>query len=130
MKAATSRMKNELQYETKQAYIQLLYKQPREIINCRFTSQRLYEKSKAFATCNYLNHSYSITEFGTEMSKILKQFKKRTATGYVYEINVNFNEFSKILFEYDPEYYKYINNIEDDITPTFIGQEENHNFIT
>jgi len=122
----TSRMKNELQFETKQAYIQLLYKQPREIINNRFTSQRLYEKSKAFASSNYLNHSYSITEFGTEMSKILKQFKKRTATGYVYDINVNFNEFSKILFEYDSEYYRYINNIEEDITPTFTGNDENH----
>ena len=60
------------------------------------------------------------------MSKILKQFKKRTATGYVYDINVNFNEFSKILFEYDSEYYRYINNIEEDITPTFTGNDENH----
>jgi hypothetical protein len=63
------------------------------------------------------------------MSKILKQFKKRTATGYVYEINVNFNEFSKILFEYDSEYYRYINNIEEDITPTFTGNEEPHNYL-
>jgi len=124
-----SRMKNELQFETKQAYIQLLYKQPREIIKNRFTSQQLYEKSKAFASSNYLNHSYSITEFGTEMSKILKQFKKRTATGYVYEINVNFNEFNKILFEYDSEYYRYINNIEDDIEPTFTGNDDHHNYL-
>ena len=125
----TSRMKNELQYETKQAYIQLLYKQPREIIDNKFTSQRLYEKSKVYASSNYLNHSYSITEFGIEMGKILKQFKKRTATGSVYDIDISFNDFSKILFEYDPEYYKFINNIEDDITPTFIGQEENNNFL-
>ena len=124
-----SRMKNELQFETKQAYIQLLYKQPREIIRNRFTSQQLYEKSKTFASSNYLNHSYSITEFGTEMSKILKQFKKRTATGYVYEINVSFNEFNKILFEYDSEYYRYINNIEDDIEPTFTGADEHHNYL-
>ena len=124
-----SRMKNELQFETKQAYIQLLYKQPREIIDSRFTSQQLYEKSKTFASSNYLNHSYSITEFGTEMSKILKQFKKRTATGYVYDINVNFNEFNKILFEYDSEYYRYINNIEDDIIPTFTGHAETHNYL-
>jgi hypothetical protein len=124
-----SRMKNELQFETKQAYIQLLYKQPREIIRNRFTSQQLYEKSKTFASSNYLNHSYSITEFGTEMSKILKQFKKRTATGYVYEINVSFNEFNKILFEYDSEYYRYINNIEDDIEPTFTGSDDHHNYL-
>ena len=32
-----------------------------------------------------------------------------------YEIDVSFNAFNKILFEYDPEYYRYINNIEDDI---------------
>ena len=66
------------------SYIQLLYKQPREIIRNRFTSKQLYEKSKTFASSNYLNHSYSITEFGTEMSKILKQFKKRTATGVMF----------------------------------------------
>ena len=63
------------------------------------------------------------------MSKILKQFKKRTATGYVYEINVNFNEFSKLLFEYDSEYYRYINNIEDDVIPTFTGHSETHNYL-
>lgn len=120
----SSRMKNELEYETKQAYIQMLYKQPRDIINNRFTSQKLYEKSKAFATSNYLNHSYSITEFGTEMSKILKQFKKRTGTGYIYTIDVNINEFSKLLFEYDNDYYRYINNIEDDEIPSFTGIEE------
>ena len=107
----------------------MLYKQPRDIISCRFTSQRLYEKSKAFATCNYLNHSYSITEFGTEMSKVLKQFKKRTGTGYVYEVDVSLNEFSKILFEYDPDYYRFINNIESDVIPTFTGREEASSFL-
>jgi hypothetical protein len=125
----TSRMKDELQFETKPAYIQLLYKQPREIINNRFTSQRLYDKSKAFASTNYLNHSYSITEFGTEMSKILKQFKKRTGTGYVYEVNVSFNEFSKILFEYDSDYYRFINNIEEEVIPTFTGVEDNNSYL-
>ena len=54
-------------------------------------------------------------------SKILKQFKKRTGSGYVYEINVSLNEFNKILFEYDNNYYRYINNIEDDIIPSFTG---------
>ena len=122
----TSRMKDELQFETKPAYIQLLYKQPRDIINNRFSSQKLYEKSKAFASTNYLNHSYSITEFGTEMSKILKQFKKRTGTGYVYDINVSFNEFSKILFENDPDYYRFINNIEEDVIPPFIEIEDDY----
>jgi hypothetical protein len=120
----TSRMKNELEYETKPAYIQMLYKQPREIIDNRFTSQRLYEKSKTFATTNYLNHSYSITEFGTEMSKVLSKFKKRTGSGYVYDVNVNFNELNKILFEYDNAYYRYINNIEENEIPTFTGNDD------
>ena len=83
----------------------------------------------AFASTNYLNHSYSITEFGTEMSKILKQFKKRTGTGYIYEVNVSFNEFSKILFEYDSDYYRYINNIEEEIIPTFTGAEDNNSYL-
>ena len=122
-----SKMKNELEFETKHAYIQMLYKQPRDMIDNRYTSQRLYEKSKSFASSNYLNHSYSITEFGTEMSKVLKQFKKRTGSGYVYDINVSLNEFNKILFEYDNEYYRYINNIEDDVIPSFTGSDEVHN---
>ena len=63
------------------------------------------------------------------MSKILKQFKKRTGTGYIYEVNVSFNEFSKILFEYDPDYYRFINNIESDIFPTFTGREEVNSFL-
>ena len=121
----SNKMKNELQYETKQAYIQMLYKNPGEIINNRFTAQRLYDKSKSFASLNYLNHSYSIQEFGQGMSKILNKYKKRTGTGYVYEINTNINEFSKLLFEYDPEYYRFINNLDDDIIPTFEGPDYN-----
>jgi hypothetical protein len=120
----SSRMKNELQFESKPAYIQMLYKNPYEIIDDKYTAQRLYEKSKAFATTNYLNHSYSIREFGLEIGKIFKNFKKRTNIGNVYEFNININEFSKILFEYDPEYYRFINNLEDDIIPTFTGTEQ------
>ena len=122
-------MKNELEYETKQAYIQMLYKQPRDIINNRFTSQRLYEKSKVFASSNYLNHSYSITEFGTEITKILKQFKKRTGAGNIFEIDINYNDFNKLLFEYDNEYFRYINNIDNDITPTFTGLDDRRSHI-
>lgn len=118
-----SKMKNELQYETKPAYIQMLYKNTNEIINNRFTSQRLFDKSKAFASLHYLNHSYSIQEFGQGMSKILNKYKKRTGTGYVYEINMNMNEFSKVLFEHDPKYYRFINNLDDDTTPTFTRTE-------
>lgn len=124
-----SRMKNELEYETKPAYIQMLYKQPRDIINNRFTSQRLYEKSKVFASSNYLNHSYSITEFGTEITKILKHFKKRTGAGNIFEIDINYNDFNKLLFEYDDEYYRYINNIDNDITPTFTGLDDRRSHI-
>ena len=119
-----SRMKNELEFETKPAYLQMLYKQPRELINNRFTSQRLYEKSKMFASSNYLNHSYSITEFGTEISKIFINFKKRTGSGYVYDINVGLNQLNKILFEYDNAYYRYINNIEENEIPTFLGNDD------
>ena len=103
----------------------MLYKNPGEMINNRFTAQRLYDKSKSFASLNYLNHSNSIQEFGQGMSKILNKYKKRTGTGYVYEINTNINEFSKVLFEYDPEYYRFINNLDDDITPTFTGSDYN-----
>jgi hypothetical protein len=63
------------------------------------------------------------------MSKVLKQFKKRTGTGYVYEVDVSLNEFSKILFEYDPDYYRFINNIESDVIPTFTGREEASSFL-
>jgi len=119
-----SRMKVELEYETKPAYIQMIYKQPREMLNNRFTSQRLYDKSKVYASTNYLNHSYSITEFGTEIGKIFNQFKKRTGSGWVYEININYNAFNKILFEYDNDYYRYVNNIETDMIPTFTGNDD------
>ena len=114
---------NELQYESKPAYIQMLYKNPSEIFDNKFTAQRLYDKSKQFASINYLNHSYSIQKFGQGMSKILNKYKKRTGTGYVYDINININEFSKVLYEYDPAYYRFINNLDDEMIPTFIGTE-------
>ena len=118
-----SKMKNELQYESKPAYIQMLYKNPSEIFDNKFTAQRLYDKSKQFASINYLNHSYSIQEFGQGMSKILNKYKKRTGTGYVYDINISMNEFCKVLYEYDPAYYRFINNLDDDMSPTFTGTE-------
>ena len=57
------------------------------------------------------------------MSKILNKYKKRTGTGYVYDINISMNEFCKVLYEYDPAYYRFINNLDDDMSPTFTGTE-------
>ena len=48
---------------------------------------------------------------------------------YIYEVNVNFNEFSKILFEYDSDYYRFINNIEEEVIPTFTGIEDNNSYL-
>lgn len=118
-----TQMKKELEFDTKPAYIQMLYKQTNEIIDNRFTSQRLYEKSQSFATTNYLNHSYSITEFGTKIGDILKQFKKRTGSGHIYDINISLTAFNKILFEYDKDYYRYIHNLDENDTPTFTGND-------
>lgn len=115
-----SRMKQELQHETKPAYIQMLYKQPRDFVNQCYTSNRFYEVSKEYATSKYLSHSYSITEFGRKINEILGRFKKRTNSGQCYDLSeISLNQLNKILFEHDAQYYRYINDLEQDFIPTF-----------
>ena len=113
--------KKELENETKASYIQYLYKDCDNI--CSFNkvfgkdgifikANKLYDDSKDYSRKNKISSTYSITEFGLYLKKIkLLKIKKKDA--YYYNL-ISLKEFKKFLFNIDQDYYKLVNNIDDD----------------
>jgi hypothetical protein len=122
-----TKCKTELENESKQGYIQFLYKSVNAYANMSgISSTKLFEMSKEFCNKNYISSNYTITEFGTAINKILLKFRVRKATGYVYNFT-NSLDILQTLFEYDVKYYRYINNLDADFIPSFKPEPEGIN---
>lgn len=113
-----TKYKKETMLESKQSYYQFIYKAVSQYENNNYTSSSFYELSKSYANKNYLTANYSITEFGKILTKMFDKFKVRTNKGYVFKFGRK-NEILKCLFETDPVYYRFVNNLEPDFIPSF-----------
>ena len=96
-------IKGVVQPNVQKPYIQMFYKSPEEFINKRYSAKELYDKSKLFALDNGSDNSYSVQEFGQGITRLIGKYKKRTSSGYIYELCMDINEFNKLLTEYDQE---------------------------
>jgi hypothetical protein len=103
--------KKELIMADKPAYIQMFYKKPDLFTNRECKSADLFKESQIYAKNNYLSSNYSIKIFGLYMNKIFDNYKKRKNTGIEYNLP-DIEEYQKILYEADPDYYKYINGFD------------------
>jgi hypothetical protein len=116
-----TKFKRELEYESKPSYIQYLYKECENIYNnnkvygiegVKLKSNKLYEDSKEYARKNKITSTYSIREFGLYLNKLnLLKIKKMDCNYYDL---LSLKEFKKLLYNCDKEYYRIVNNIEDD----------------
>lgn len=123
-RALDTRYKQELEYESKQGYIQFLYKCVNSYSNMScISSTKFYEMSKEFCNKNYISSHFTINEFGTAINKILIKFRVRKSTGYVFNFT-NSLDVLQTLYNYDPTYYRYINNLEADFIPCFTPEPE------
>lgn len=118
-----TKYKKETMLESKQSYYQFIYKAVRQYENNIYTSSSFYELSKSYANKNYLTANYSITEFGKVLTKTFDTFKVRRSSGFVFKFGRK-NEILKCLFEADPIYYRFVNNLEPDFIPSFENNME------
>jgi hypothetical protein len=107
-----------LQYEDAAAYIQMLYKATATLSNRKISSTDLYQIAVEYAKKNHQSANFTVTHFGTMMTKYLSEIKKRTKTGHMFAFGTT-TETRKMLFKIDPDYYRYIYNLEKSETPSF-----------
>lgn len=110
-----TKYKQELTYESKEGYIQFLYKD--NYINYSMKSNELYEMSKKWCNNNYLSSNYSIKMFGNIASEIFKDLKKKSNGLMIYDfekLKGNQNKLNRLLYNYDKKYYRYVNGLDDD----------------
>ena len=108
-----TKYKKEALLENKTAYIQAIFKQIRQYANLTISSLEFYEMTKLYAVEKYLSSNYTINEFGLVINKIFSKFKLRKSSGYVFKFGST-NEIKECLYHYDNNYYRYINNLNDD----------------
>ena len=116
----TTKYKQELQFNTKEGYLQMLYKQPYSFIHNTFTPLEFMKLTNDYCKANYLRQQNDVITFGKNLCSLFSAYKKRSKTSYIYNFtNITELQFNKILYDYDKEYFKYINNLEDDDEPDF-----------
>lgn len=115
-----TKYKQQLEYNNKPCFIQILYKEPFEIIGKSWSSSQLLKKSNEYAKSHYLSQYNDVNVFGKIIGELFKSYKKRSSTTYVYNFSkVDIKEFKQVLYEYDKNYFKYINHLDEDEAPNF-----------
>jgi len=112
-----TKLKKELEYENKPAYIQFLYKDIKNLCNRKWTATDFINQSKLYAKNNYLSSNYTSTEFGKAMKKMnINKIKGKSNNYYVIPIEI---EFRKHLYNMDAKYYRLIHNYDENEELTF-----------
>ena len=115
-----TKYKTELEYGNRAGYIQMLYKEPSQFVNNIFTSTDMLVLVNEYSKHNYLPQTSDLISFSKFISKIFAEYKKRGNTSNNYNFkNVNKSKFNEILYNYDKEYWKYINHYDDIEEPNF-----------
>jgi len=114
--------KKEMIYEHRSAYIQILYKSTCDLVGTEYSSSKLYEITQEWAKKHYCSANYTIQEFSKHSQKYIGCFKKASNTGTKYVFPNSRLELMKHLFTIDEPYYRYVNQLEDNYTPTFLPE--------
>ena len=87
------------------------------LAGCCYSSNELNQQATEYAKKNYLSTNWTTTRFGIEMKKLLAPYVKRN-NGTKFDLrNVNRIELNKHLYNHNKDYYKYINDIDEE--PSF-----------
>jgi len=106
-----TKLKKELEYENKPAYIQFLFKDIKNLCNRKWSATDFINQSRLYAKNNFLSSNYTSTEFGRAMKK-MNIDKKRGMTNMYYVIPIEV-EFRKHLYNMDAKYYRLIHNYDE-----------------
>jgi hypothetical protein len=108
--------KNELIMVDKPAYVQMFYKKPELFIDRDLKSSELFKDSQIYAKNNYLSSNFTITTFGLYMSKIFGKYKVKSHGIMTYKMPLE-EEYMKLIYDADMDYYKYINGFQKNENP-------------
>ena len=112
--------KKTLEYNNKPGYLQALFKDPNRFVGCSMTSTELLKNTNEYSKNNYLAQTVDVTTFGKVMGVIFSEQKKRGATANRFNFEkINKNQFNQILYNYDKDYWKYVNHYDSIDEPDF-----------
>jgi hypothetical protein len=111
--------KKELTFEGRPAYIKAFYTHPEDFINKKMDGTKLFETIQTYAKANHLSSNFTRQEFSKQTTKFIGDFKKRGNTGQKYQFPETKTELNQHLFKVDEDYYRYINQLDDDFIPEF-----------
>ena len=120
--------KKQMTYENRPSYIQMLYKNTNDFVGKVFQSTTLYEEALKYAKKHFLSSHFTGQEMSKSIKNYLKEFFKKGMTCNKYIFPKTRTELSKILFEVDEPYYRYINQLEDDFIPDWTPKEDKTDF--
>jgi hypothetical protein len=115
--------KKQMIYEHRSAYIQILYKSTRDLVGTKYSASKLYEFIQEWAKKHYCSANFTIQEFSKHSQKYIGGFKKPSNTGTKYVFPDTKLELLKHLYNVDEPYYRYVNQLEDNYTPTFKAED-------
>jgi hypothetical protein len=115
-----SSYKRNLQFSSKPAYIEMLYKQPQQFTEYKWTVSNYIEKVNEYCKLNHLRACPDSITIGKFLTSLLKDYKKRGDCGYIYNLSkVKVHELNELLFNHDKAYFRFCHNMEDEDEPTF-----------
>ena len=102
-----SSYKRNLQFNSKPAYIEVLYKHPKRFIGYKWTVSKYIEKVNEYCKLNHLRTCPDNITIGKFLTSILKDYKKRGDCGYNYDLSkVEKYQLNELLFNYDKSFIR------------------------
>jgi hypothetical protein len=121
-----SSYKRNLQFNSKPAYIEVLYKQPHRFSEYGWSVSEYIKHVNEYCKLNHLRACPDNITIGKFLTSILKDYKKRGDCGYIYNLSkVQDYQLNELLFNYDKAYFRYCHNMEDDEEPVFKPPAQN-----
>jgi len=115
--------KKNLQFADVPAYIEVLYKKPTQYRDQRINASDLYEMAIKYAKETHQSTNFTVTKFGTEMAKYLGDIKKKGKACNYFAFGTK-SEIREMLFKVNPEYYRYVYQLDESQTPIFTVETE------
>jgi hypothetical protein len=106
--------KKMLSLEDKPSYYKYIFLKSERLQGYKYKTNEIYTMIKEWAKINHFNSSFTINIFSMFMNKVFKDYKINPHNVSMYDFEkVDENQFNKILYEFDKDYYMYINDLSE-----------------
>jgi hypothetical protein len=124
----STQYKQDLLYENKPAYIKMLFKNYKEIIYSQtdkgIGASEFYDMAQKYAKSNYMTSNFTSQEFAKNLQPYIGEFAARGGPRKFYKLPRRPDEWLQHLYKVDEPYYRYINQLDENVIPTFNTTEQ------